>query len=103
MINLILWADEKQVHRTPNKKSNSIEGCETANVQIRGVSIVHGTDIGWGAEAAAVTEHLKEYSNNALNVCTYKVKERLAVVQVDNIISVVAMVPFGVLGGERFF
>ena len=48
-------------------------------------------------------EHLKEYSNNALNVCTYKGKERLAVVQVDDIISVVAMVPFGVPGGERFF
>ena len=52
-----------------------------------------------------VDEHLKEYSNNALNVCTYEGKERLAVVRVDNIISVVAMVPFGVPGGEaqRFF
>ena len=50
-------------------------------------------------------EHLKEYSNNALNVCNYKGKERLAVVQVNNIISIVAMVPFGVPGGEvqRFF
>ena len=44
------------MRRTPNKKSNKIEGCEMANVRIRGVSIVHSTDIGWGAEAAAVTE-----------------------------------------------
>ena len=52
-----------------------------------------------------VDEHLKEYSNNALNVCTYEGKERLAVVQVDDIISVVAMVPFGAPGGgaQRFF
>ena len=27
-----------------------------ADARIRGVSIVHGTDIGWGAEAAVVTE-----------------------------------------------
>ena len=44
------------MRRTPNKKSNSIEGCETVDAQIRGVSIVHSTDIGWGVEAAAVTE-----------------------------------------------
>ena len=52
-----------------------------------------------------VDEHLREYSSNALNVCTYEGQDRLAVVRVDEIISVVAMVPFGAPGGEaqRFF
>jgi hypothetical protein len=42
---------------------------------------------------------------NSLNVCRYKGYSDLVVIQVDSILSVVAMVPFGEQGGgtRRFF
>lgn len=45
-------------------------------------------------------ESLRERSNNALNVCYYGGQDRLVVIQVDSILSVVAMVPFGERGDE---
>ena len=42
----------------------------------------------------------REYSNNALNVCTYVGQERLVVIPVDTILSVVAMIPFGEQDGQ---
>ena len=42
----------------------------------------------------------RERSNNALNVCSYSGPDRLFVIEVDNILSVVAMVPFGEQGGQ---
>ena len=45
------------------------------------------------------------HSNNALNVCSYEGQCDLAVIRVNSILSVVAMIPFGEQGGgtQDFF
>ena len=48
-------------------------------------------------------ETLREFSNNALNVCKYEGQHRLVVIRVDSILSVVAMVPFGERMAQNFF
>ena len=48
-------------------------------------------------------ETLQEYLNNALNVCSYEGQHRLVVIQVESILSVVAMIPFGEQTTQNFF